>query len=257
MKIAVASDIHLEFGNYEIQNEEEADVLILAGDITTSQEVGNHLEFFQQCSKQFSYVIYTLGNHEHYDSNFYDTKSIFVEALSRFKNIFVLDRSRVYLDDWNTVFLVGTMWTNADRKNPLIMQKLKNSFSDFSAISNFDPTTMVMQHDAFLSYVNEYMEEYRNRNSNTKVVVVTHHAPSFQSVHDKYRTPSAWDYNFGFASYDEEFITSNPEISLWIHGHMHESSDYNIVATRVVCNPRGYVGYEKKAHNYKLKYLEV
>ena len=257
MKIAVASDVHLEFGDYEIQNEERADVLVLAGDITTSQEIENHLKFFEQCSKQFPYVIYTLGNHEHYDSNFYDTKNTFVTALSRFKNIFVLDRSRVYLDDWNTVFLVGTMWTNAGRRNPLIMQKLKNSFSDFSAISNFDPMTMVMQHDAFLSYVHEYMTEYRNRSSNTKVVVVTHHAPSFQSVHDKYRTVSAWDYNFGFASYDEDFILSYPEISLWIHGHMHESSDYNIGDTRVVCNPRGYIGHEKNAHNYKLKYLEI
>lgn len=257
MRLAIASDIHLEFGDYQIQNEESADLLVLAGDITTSQEIKNHQKFFQQCSEQFPYVIYTLGNHEHYDSNFYDTKNTIVTALSRFQNIFVLDRSRVFFDDWNTVFLVGTMWTNADRKNPLIMQKLKNSFSDFIAISNFDPMTMVMQHDAFLSYVNEYMEEYRNRNSNTKVVVVTHHAPSFQSVSDKYRTVNAWNTNFGFASYDEEFILNNSEISLWIHGHMHDAFDYNIGSTRVVCNPRGYVGYEKSAQNYKLKYLEI
>ena len=257
MRLAIASDIHLEFGNYEIQNEEGAEVLVLAGDITTSQEIVNHLKFFETASKQFPYVIYTPGNHEHYDGNFYDTKNTLREALSRFKNIFVLDRSRVFFDDWNVVFLVGTMWTNADRRNPVIMQKLKNSFNDFIAISNFDPNTMVMQHDAFIRYLREYMTEYRNRNSNTKVVVVTHHAPSFDSVHEKYRTPSAWDYNFGFASYDEEVILDYPELSLWIHGHMHNSFDYNIGNTRIVCNPRGYAGYESRAENYKLKYLEV
>jgi len=28
--------------------------------------------------------------------------------------------------------------------------------------------------------------------------------------------------------------------ALWVHGHMHESFDYEIYGTRVVCNPRGY-----------------
>ncbi len=35
-------------------------------------------------------------------------------------------------------------------------------------------------------------------------------------------------------------------VPLWIHGHMHASSDYTVApegtlaGTRVVCNPRGY-----------------
>jgi Icc-related predicted phosphoesterase len=28
--------------------------------------------------------------------------------------------------------------------------------------------------------------------------------------------------------------------ALWVHGHMHESYDYKIYGTRVVCNPRDY-----------------
>jgi hypothetical protein len=27
---------------------------------------------------------------------------------------------------------------------------------------------------------------------------------------------------------------------LWIHGHVHDSFDYQIGRTRIVCNPRGY-----------------
>jgi Icc-related predicted phosphoesterase len=27
---------------------------------------------------------------------------------------------------------------------------------------------------------------------------------------------------------------------LWVHGHMHESYDYEVYGSRVVCNPRGY-----------------
>ncbi len=32
--------------------------------------------------------------------------------------------------------------------------------------------------------------------------------------------------------------------ALWIHGHTHDSFDYFIGGTRVICNPRGYFGYE-------------
>jgi hypothetical protein len=31
-----------------------------------------------------------------------------------------------------------------------------------------------------------------------------------------------------------------PSAVLWIHGHTHESFDYVVNGTRVVCNPRGY-----------------
>jgi hypothetical protein len=30
---------------------------------------------------------------------------------------------------------------------------------------------------------------------------------------------------------------------LWVHGHTHDSFDYVVNGTRVVCNPRGYAQY--------------
>jgi hypothetical protein len=29
-------------------------------------------------------------------------------------------------------------------------------------------------------------------------------------------------------------------VQLWVHGHTHDSFDYTLNGTRVVCNPRGY-----------------
>ncbi len=29
-------------------------------------------------------------------------------------------------------------------------------------------------------------------------------------------------------------------MQLWIHGHTHDSFDYLVNGTRIVCNPRGY-----------------
>ena len=38
MKIAIASDIHLEFGPLQFENTEGADVLVLSGDICTAKD---------------------------------------------------------------------------------------------------------------------------------------------------------------------------------------------------------------------------
>jgi hypothetical protein len=49
----------------------------------------------------------------------------------------------------------------------------------------------------------------------------------------------------------------SPEIVLWTHGHTHEDFDYMIGTTRVVCNPRGYVGHEAKADQWQVKYIDL
>jgi hypothetical protein len=44
---------------------------------------------------------------------------------------------------------------------------------------------------------------------------------------------------------------------LWTHGHTHEKFDYMIGGTRVVANPRGYLGYEESADNFELQFLDI
>jgi hypothetical protein len=66
-------------------------------------------------------------------------------------------------------------------------------------------------------------------------VVVTHHLPHRQSIHPKY---AGTRFNPCFAS-DLDHLVRAPVV-LWVHGHTHESLDYVVNGTRVVCNPRGY-----------------
>jgi hypothetical protein len=74
-------------------------------------------------------------------------------------------------------------------------------------------------------------------------------------VHPKYAHDKIM--NGAFASDLDDFIAYRPQIKLWTHGHTHEPFDYEIGTTRIVCNPRGYVGHEHRADNFKLQYLEV
>jgi hypothetical protein len=63
--------------------------------------------------------------------------------------------------------------------------------------------------------------------------------------------------NGGFYSDLDDFIAYRPQIRLWMHGHTHEDFDYTIGTTRVVCNPRGYVGHENRAGYFQLKYIDL
>lgn len=63
--------------------------------------------------------------------------------------------------------------------------------------------------------------------------------------------------NGGYTSDLIDFILDRPQIKLWTHGHTHEQFDYMLGTTRVVCNPRGYDGYEDMADQFQLKYFEV
>jgi len=73
-----------------------------------------------------------------------------------------------------------------------------------------------------------------------KTVVVTHHAPSARSVHPREQKNPLLP---GFAS-NLEYLVS--EADVWIHGHLHNSSDYFLGGCRVVCNPRGYPGWNRQ-----------
>jgi calcineurin-like phosphoesterase family protein len=67
-----------------------------------------------------------------------------------------------------------------------------------------------------------------------KTVVITHHLPSAQSVAERYK-PSLT--SACFASNLDDLMGMS---ALWIHGHTHDSMDYVLHGTRILCNPRGY-----------------
>jgi hypothetical protein len=73
---------------------------------------------------------------------------------------------------------------------------------------------------------------------NQKIWVLTHHAPSYQSVHEKFKKNGI--ANGAYVSNLDGLILDHPEIKVWSHGHTHTSFDYKIGECRVVCNPRGY-----------------
>jgi len=135
MKIALASDVHLEFGHLELNNVDNADVLVLSGDICVASKFGpNYDRFFQDASRLFKNVVYIMGNHEHYDGDFAKSESILRAALERYSNVHFLEKEIVKIDD--VTFIGGTLWTDMNKEDPLTMFHVQRRMNDFRIVRN-------------------------------------------------------------------------------------------------------------------------
>lgn len=254
MKIALASDLHLEFGPISLENDEKADVLILSGDICVASNFGKkETDFFKECSERFPKVVYIMGNHEHYNGDFELTEKILREELEEFKNIHFLEKQTVEIGDF--VFVGGTLWTDMNKGDPNTLFHIKRAMNDFRIIRNgpgyvLSPEFVYEEHKKSLDYLRIVVKD-----DTKKYVIVGHHAPSKQSVKPRYRGDQLT--NGAYSSDLSEFILDHPQIKLWTHGHTHDIFKYKIGETQVLCNPRGYIGYEKCADYFELMFMEI
>jgi DNA repair exonuclease SbcCD nuclease subunit len=262
MKVAICSDLHLEFGTLHLTNEENADVLILGGDILLAADmkkavVDDYVSFIKQCTQEFKHVIYVMGNHEHYHGDFAETPSIIQSAFSHHSNFHFLNNEWIIIN--GVLFFGGTLWTDMNKEDPTTMIKIRYMMNDFSIIKNtseegkkvFMPVDAVDDHYEFLNKLDEVLALHPD----LPTVVVGHHAPSAMSTHPRYKHELIM--NGAYRSSLENFILDRKGIKLWTHGHTHDEFDYMIGTTRVVCNPRGYKNHEKRADDFVLKYVEI
>jgi len=288
MKVALASDVHLEFGPISLENTEGADVLILSGDICVAKDIMDRdvngifdrfdrnssiHQFFQECCERFPHVIYIMGNHEHYHGDYNDTVTVLRNRLGYLANLHILDKEMVQLGDVS--FIGGTLWTDMNKEDDITLLHMKGMMNDFRCVTNsknvvnykifdennnaqfrtraamFTPEDAVVDHRAMIEYIRIMIEGKFDQ----KFVVVGHHSPSKLSTKPQYENEVIM--NGGYSSDLSEFILDHPQIKLWTHGHTHHKFDYMIGSTRIVCNPRGYINYEPEASSFELQFIEV
>lgn len=297
MKIAYCSDLHLEFGNLQLKNTENAEVLILAGDILVAQDIEEYVpnklegfiefrserfhDFMRSAAEVFPHIIYIMGNHEHYHGDYAKTFKKIKSAFAYLPNVHVMERELLKIGDVS--FICGTMWTDMNEGDNITLMHMKDMMNEFRCVLNtnssvsykvflpdpdnpgkeitqfktragkFTPEDAMFEFRQFKQYV-QVCTDYLGENPG-KFVVVSHHAPSFRSIHSDYVNDTIM--NGGYASSLDEFIEDKTCIKAWIHGHIHQSQDYMIGETRILANPRGYAGHEDCAREFQLKYFEV
>lgn len=235
MKVQVLSDLHLEhchaMGRRELAKvipDVMGDALIIAGDIATGTR---GLLAYAGLDVP---TIYVCGNHELYGSHM-DLMMTELRQFAKNAGIHFLENSSVVLD--GVRFLGATLWTDFalyPGQEGRSMNAARAQIADFSSIRNltgfFRPEDSVNIHRVSRRWLKHALTEPFDG----KTVVVTHHAPSERSINPRF---AGDQLNPAFAS---ELTDLAGLADVWVHGHMHDSNDYDWGGTRVICNPRGY-----------------
>lgn len=246
--LRVVSDIHIEFGNLfflpELPEDKET-VLVIAGDADVRDRFIK-TKFAKKVSEQFGLVVYVLGNHEHYKSSLERTASKIRAAIEEegLKNFVVLDNEAFDVPGGPYRIYGGTMWTTFKQNDPMCTFDAQTRMNDFKRIRNkmysfrLRPSHLISECLKFKTG----LEEELSRNDDKKLIVVSHHAPSVLSVVREDHKAS--NLLYAYVEDMSKYMLYYSKIELWLHGHIHDSSDYEIGNTRVVANPYGYQGVE-------------
>lgn len=240
MSFQLASDLHLEFYNiildYSSFIKPNADYLLLAGDIGYPKNLPGLFDHF---SPLFKKIFYISGNHEYYSFN--DTSKTMdiidseLETIcNSYPNVYYLN-NKVHVID-NIVIIGTTMWSPI---SPMYRSLVKHNLSDYSVIHIKEKhyTKLVSPDDITDLYVNNliWLSNVLKEHPDKQIIVMTHHLPSFQLIHDKYKGSHI---NEAFASNLEYLMHTG--IKYWVAGHTHITMSKIINGTNCLTNPAGY-----------------
>jgi len=229
VKFGIFSDLHMEFDRgwkgVEYNPEILPDVFYLsAGDLSPSKYFRNN--FYLQFDDN---IFYVDGNHDFYGSTFDRTLSD--DAL----------KTRVLS---NGMTIAGaTLWTDLSNYQDWFVYT--RCLADYGNIDNMTMENYNQAHKKHLDFLL----------ASNADIIVTHHTPSRFSIHPKYANEKS---NPGFTTdLTDVILNMKKPPKLWVHGHTHESFDYMIGTTRVVCHPRGYPNERSHYENYRSIIMEI
>lgn len=249
MRVRLLSDLHLEFEDRTedytpIPLKEDADtVLILAGDIAVGMGA---VEFLNRMCRQFHHVVYILGNHEFYYNEVNKLRKRWANK-DMPDNFTFLDNNAEIID--GVRFVGGTLWTDFNGGDWFAMNLAQQGMCDYEVIKIkegnkhsgyrkrlFLPVDAVRAHKETLFNITETVRVPHDG----PTIVVTHHLPHPLCVAGAFKTHAL---NPAYVS-NLDMQIEEYDIDIWVHGHTHDNVDFEIHGTRILCNPRGYVGEE-------------
>lgn len=190
-----------------------------------------------------------LGNHEYY-RKFIPNELALAHAHAPAFNIHVLENETVTIrgsrdgtDSRGVKFIGATFWTNyetfGDVRKAAVMSACAAGMNDHRLIGwqkqpwqQFRPREAAIMHHQSAAYIEQALAS----SSAGLSVVITHHAAHWNSIDPVYANDPL---TAAFVS-DMSALIETYQPALWIHGHVHNSSDYFVGHTRIICNPHGY-----------------
>lgn len=230
MRLRIISDLHVDSGAFKYETLDE-DLLVIAGDISNGVE--NSIEWLKKLPKK-TQVIAVAGNHEYYNRKNIPHNNLTIKK-SLPSNVHCFPHGSKLIGD--ILFVGHPYWTDFKLYNDPMSPFYWGSYLNDSRMiyrknRHISYDDFVTMHKAGIRFIRNELKNYADQYR--KSVLVTHYFPT-QSIHEKYLGDKL---NPGFASkWPEDILVGFDYI---IHGHTHESMDYMIEDTRVICNPKGY-----------------
>lgn len=236
LRLHVVSDLHVEFGNPIPDPVEGADLIVLAGDLAPYRPA-----VIQELVRAWrgKRVLYVPGNHEFYGGDIDHVRAALARQCLEV-GIDLLDRASRCIR--GVRFIGATLWTDFNlygvERAFAFKDLAQRNMSDFHVIGHkgraFTPEESTRRHAADLHFIDRELRHAQE--AGETAVIITHHAPTGQSVHPRFHGSNL---NPAFAS-DLNRMIATYQPALWIHGHMHNSVDLRLGETRVLANPGSY-----------------
>ena len=239
MRIQIFSDLHLDVRPIKpIAIMPGVDVAIVAGD--TCEGALHAFEHLRRIVPMHIPILMVMGNHEYY-RRFVQHELALARSQASAFNIYLLENDTVMFG--GVRFTGATLWTDyrafGDSNMAGVMNACATGMNDHRLIGwqkqpwlRFRPQEAALLHHQSKTYLAEVLAtEFAG-----PTVAISHHAVHWQSVHPRFRTDPV---TAAFVS-DQSALIEALQPTLWVHGHVHNSSDYWVRKTRIVCNPHGY-----------------
>lgn len=260
MKLLVLSDLHLGFKPMGLEHGgqhigADADLVILAGDIAEGHK---GLRWARE-SFWDKPILYVAGNHEFYGRHWSGHLREMREKAAALDIAFLEDD---VFEFEGMRFLGCSLWTDFElhgsEAKRQAMRAAQEHLNDYARIKISRPKWLGPDIDGnqpsllspeftvrrFQQSVT-WLERELNNGHPENTVVVTHHAPHPNSV------PAQYVGDALTPAFVSDLQRLMGKAHLWVHGHVHDSFDYLINGTRVVCNPRGYARRDGGTENEK------
>jgi Icc-related predicted phosphoesterase len=255
MRLQIFSDLHCDLAPTKpIAVGGDVDAVAVAGDI--SEGARNSFVALRRIVPEAIPILFVMGNHEFY-RRFLGVELETAKAIGPDYNVRVLSDDVAFLN--GVRFAGATLWTDyrifGARNAPAAMSAARTGMNDHRLIGwkkepweRFRPQEALMLHASSRRFFKETLADPFDG----ATVILSHTAPHIRSVPEHHRSDIL---TAAFASDLSELLGVDktesgeapatlqaPAEILWIHGHIHASSDYRIGAVRVVANPHGYAG---------------
>lgn len=244
--IQYISDLHLEKYTTYFKIPTHSKYLALCGDIGNPFKK-NYSDFIKYVSNNFEKVFLISGNHEYWQSGKHNIQQVNdkIRSLTQHTNVCFLNMDHESIDD-EYIVLGCSLWSKND--NWLVYPGL-----DRQIINDNEPLSC-REINKYHTKCVDFIKENVNKFNNKKIIIISHHMPSFKLIVPKFQTGVYRRLRSRYAT-NLDYLFKPPIVG-WLCGHSHINIETKINNIYCGINSVGY-SQEQLMNKINIQYLKL